>query len=394
MSKNLIVPLVAALFLSGCAADLVDYPGNANQYKAELQADHGGDVEDFLTSYQNEVSRLVAFDRIDLLELLHDTDQNYLQANPSDTRFAISKAFWFDKRPVLSTLKDHDANFAQSDILVEAMRRYGWQMYYKEAGGDYRPDVAQALLSDINRIIDLDVKFFVVPTSERVNKALWWNSQIELESGYAYDKRVFTNVGLPGALAYAEAAGFSDLSRLLKSKRISTSGLSTQQLQRASNYGRGFKIASGQEKSEGSTDLTRVLAGAAIIGGAAVIAETGDAAAVSELFAKTAPVFGGQAPAPSPQQSSGLPITGPGSSPSAGQGASATSSGASNGEIMFNYTCPNTGWQKSLPIPATSNPICLAAIKEMVVTQTCNLVDEMDSAFTNYQRQCASEIYQ
>lgn len=400
MVKKFIASFIATLFLLGCSVDLVDYPGDANQYIAELQADHAGDVTDFLQSYQNEVSRLVAFDRVDLLEALHGADPNYLQANPSDTRFAISKAFWFDKRPVLATLGRHNANFAQSDLLVEAISRYDRQMYNKETAdnpflreGTYRPEVADDLLNDIGRIIDLGVAFFVVPNTERVNKAVWSNSSLNHDYGLTYDSSYFTSVGLPGALAYSEAAGLSELTELLRSKNVTASGLSARQMSLSTNYGRSFRLATGQDQSESSTDWSRVIAGAAVIAGAGVIAETGDTEAMAELFARTAPVFGGQAPAVNTGQSSGLPISGQ-STPANGSPNTASASAASAGEIMFDYTCPNTGWQKSLPIPASSNPQCLAAIKEMVVTQTCNLIDEMDAAFSNYQRQCAAEIYQ
>lgn len=71
-----------------------------------------------------------------------------------------------------------------------------------------------------------------------------------------------------------------------------------------------------------------------------------------------------------------------------------TSSSGSSGVIQetYNFSCPNSTTQGSVPIVADS-PACAAAMRNYGKVMSCNLIDEMESAQRQYERACAAEIY-
>lgn len=71
-----------------------------------------------------------------------------------------------------------------------------------------------------------------------------------------------------------------------------------------------------------------------------------------------------------------------------------TSSSGSSGVIQetYNFSCPNSTTQGSVPIVADS-PACAAAMRNYGKVMSCNLIDEMESAQRQYERACAAEIF-
>lgn len=59
----------------------------------------------------------------------------------------------------------------------------------------------------------------------------------------------------------------------------------------------------------------------------------------------------------------------------------------------YSFSCPMGSGPHNIPIPASSNPQCISAMRTFAFTATCNLIDEMPSAQDAYYSQCAAEIF-
>ena len=148
----------------------------------------------------------------------------------------------------------------------------------------------------------------------------------------------------------------------------------------------------GDSGKSGGLEIGQLFAGAAVIAGSGYLAsQGGNTQAIEFLGAGLTDIANGNTQNLNALNSSSQANTASGANANSGSKQGSSNPAATTSQYTF--ACPHTpAKSKTIPI-TTAISACRTAMQVYAKAASCNLVDELESAQTNYYSACATEIY-
>jgi hypothetical protein len=381
LKKSLFALTVAVpVALSGCAPSYVETPpASAAELGAIIDQQFGGDVMAFAGAGLSRPSYdFIRVGRADLIEEMLRRGWN-----PDDDDLYD----WLTP-PVLYALHENQPAVADALIRSGYTVERAMQMCATGARTHCEGPLETGVLYDRPEMVDLAIRYnaiFYVDDSGRYYGG---------EDALRRTKRIAAQFDHPGYLTALSRAGY-DTSSVLAQER-SSGGSSGGGSAVMGIFGSlaGSALGSAIGGSEGdifASTLTGIVDGAnsgnAVTGTMSAIGQGSGLmdSNTASMLGMAGSLFGGGA---SSTQSGAI------QRPGAVQREVATPTQTQGTPSNYTFSCPMGSGPHNIPIPASSNPQCISAMRTFAFTATCNLVDEMPAAQDAYYSQCAAEIYQ
>ncbi|MBB5515097.1 hypothetical protein FHS89_001107 [Rubricella aquisinus] len=374
-----VTAITLPLALAGCAPSYVlNPPSSAQELGAIIDTEFGGDVMAFEgASLARPSFDYIVAGRVDLIEEMlrrgwnPDDDDLYDWLTPS----------------VLQALHENQPAIADALIRSGYTVKRAMQMCATGARTHCEGPLETAVLRDSPEMVDLALRYNAIFYTD--DSGRYYSGQDAL----ARTARIAVQFDHPAFLTALARAGY-DTGPVLAQEQNSGGGGGGSAVMGIFGSLAGSALGSAIGGSEGdifASTLTGIVDGAnsgnALTGTMSAIGQGSGLmdSSTAGMIGVAGSLFGGGAAA---TQSGAI------QRPGAVQREVATPIQTAGTPSNYSFTCPMGSGPHNIPIPASSNPQCISAMRTFAFAATCNLVDEMGPAQDAYYSQCAAEIYQ